>query len=805
MGDTMISFLTVIAIIIAFVLGTIFIAVPLFRGIGLALGGIFSGIGWLLSHVGSFVIGMIRDSVRLVGSFIAFIVLAPFMLLNVVIGRWSASGHFFRSMKRECSVASSCVYRILLQRPLRFLLLGGLLEGIEERFEEAVVSTPPPDKPSSRTGKFEGYTILGSLPVGGSGAKLYIAEPGKQLREQRRNMPERVVIKAFALTDGSSLPQIVRESRALEAAKQLGLVLDHGMDEHRFHYVMPYHDGDHLSIVTRQLHGESDGSGLGKRELIKATGYVEDLLLTLREYHSAGLWHKDVKPENIIVHGGRAHLVDLGLVTPLRSAMTLTTHGTEYFRDPEMVRQALRGVKVHQVDGTRFDIYAVGAVMYFLLENEFPAHGGLSRFVRKSPEALRWIIRRAMTDYNKRYTNVDIMLADIRYVMTSSDPAAMKPADLPSMKEGLAREDAMRHAEEAAAAAARDVEAQAGARVEASAGSPAPKDEGVKVAGFAAGIGKKGPFMQVGKLSLDENGEPVWSEGDAGPKPNLRVTSWWTGAYVPGEPLSTGAPAAAAVASRAEGHAPYVEPGPRRPATEQRAAAQARAASIGKRAAKRRHSFAASRGSRHANEQRGPSAIAGLVVMLACIFGGLFVVREVLNESRHNNDSVQVMADAPDFNEAVLAGVLDNVDAPWPLLVVNDHPAKTNPVVQERINRYMADREDGWEFVADDVEAEARVRSLLPTGDLADYSEFSPGPLNELLKELHVLGVLQFSAAQGDAPPQDRLRATFIMCQEGDYEKPLWVRAQTIPVTDVPLVAPPAPPTPDTHVQKTKG
>ena len=33
--------------------------------------------------------------------------------------------------------------------------------------------------------------------------------------------------------------------------------------------------------------------------------------------------------------------------------MTLTTHGTEYFRDPEMVRLALRGVKVHQVDGSR--------------------------------------------------------------------------------------------------------------------------------------------------------------------------------------------------------------------------------------------------------------------------------------------------------------------------------------------------------------------------------------------------------------------------------------------------------------------
>ena len=57
-----------------------------------------------------------------------------------------------------------------------------------------------------------------------------------------------------------------------------------------------------------------------------------------------------------------------------------------------MVRMALRGVKVHQVDGTKFDIYAVGAVLYFVIENTFPAHGGLSTFAKKSPESIRWII-----------------------------------------------------------------------------------------------------------------------------------------------------------------------------------------------------------------------------------------------------------------------------------------------------------------------------------------------------------------------------------------------------------------------------
>ncbi|MHC4385327.1 MAG: hypothetical protein ACYS0J_21215, partial [Planctomycetota bacterium] len=325
------SLLTVLGICFGVVLGIlaiIFLVVPLLKGIGWMIGGLFNALGWLLRHTFEFVGGMLKDTVRFVGAIIAWLVLLPLVLLNVIIGRWSAAGHFFRSMKREVGVGITCLYRVALQRPLRFVLLGGLLEGLEERVNEAWEAAPTSDKPRRRTGTFEGYTIIGSLPGGGSGAKLYVAEPDGNGRKKGLDLPRQVVIKSFTLTDGSSLPQIVRESRALEAAKQLGLVLDHGMDDRRFFYVMPYHHGDHLGIITRQLHGRSDGRGLAGQQLSVALGYTRDLLATLSRYHGAGLWHKDVKPDNVIVHDGRAHLVDLGLVTPLRSAMTLTTHGT---------------------------------------------------------------------------------------------------------------------------------------------------------------------------------------------------------------------------------------------------------------------------------------------------------------------------------------------------------------------------------------------------------------------------------------------------------------------------------------------
>ncbi|MBS0192498.1 MAG: hypothetical protein U0573_07640 [Phycisphaerales bacterium] len=407
----------------------------------------FRVIAWIISRVVQFIFGELRDLVRTVGALLATLLFAPLVVINILLGRWSASAHFGNSVKAELAIAGACLYRIVLGHPARLFGASGLVEGIEQRFPEAVAHAPTADAPKGkggRQGQFEGYRIVGSLPTGGSGSKLYIAEPDpiKRAALERSGFRDvdQVVIKSFAVDDGSNLPNIVRESRALEAAKKLGLVLDHELSPAKFYYVMRYVPGQTLNTVIQHMHAQSDPSlqGMDDRNLRNALGYVADLVSTLDQYHQGGLWHKDVKPENIIVeqlHGApRAHLVDFGLVTPLRSAMTLTTHGTEYFRDPELVRLALRGVKVHEVDGAKFDVYAAGAVLFATMENSFPAHGVLSQVTRRCPEAIKWIIRRAMADYDKRYTSAAQMLADLNAVRSAADPFSMKPIDLPSMR-----------------------------------------------------------------------------------------------------------------------------------------------------------------------------------------------------------------------------------------------------------------------------------------------------------------------------------------------------------------------------------
>ncbi|MCH7798311.1 MAG: hypothetical protein IID28_07670 [Planctomycetes bacterium] len=696
------------------ILAVIFLVVPLLKGIGWMIGGIFNSLGWVVRHVFEFVGGMLKDSVRFVGAIIAFVVLLPMALFNVVIGRWSASGHFGRSMKRECGVACTCLYRVLLQRPLRFVLLGGLLEGLEDRVNEAAVAAPTSDKPRRRTGTFEGYTIVGSLPGGGSGAKLYVAEPDEARRRRNPDLPERVVIKSFALTEGSTLPQIVRESRALEAAKQLGLVFEHGMDAIRFYYVMPYHQGDHLGIATRQLHGRSGGDGLDPKQVKEALGYVEDLLQTLTTYHEGGLWHKDVKPDNIIVHHGRANLVDLGLVTPLRSAMTLTTHGTEYFRDPEMVRMALRGVKVHQVDGAKFDIYAVGAVLYFVFENTFPAHGGLSRFAKRSPESVRWIIRRAMTDYNQRYDTVQLMLADLQAVAASADPWAVKPADLPSMR--------------GSAAVAMDEPPAESAR-------PEPV------------------VVAVARSPVPPRPEP----GHAPQRPGIRMTNWWTGAYEAVEPVQPHAGHAAARVIRQQVRRNAVSA--RRAAKEQIREARARAREIQRRAREHRYVTVG----RPRSAEKGPSAAMAFVT-LAVLMGAAMLFVGLLNGGpgdRHRDNDVLAMSS---FN---IPHADASVMGPLSLLLINDHPAATSAAVQGEIDRLVKlHREQGWEVILDDQEAEVAVRMCLPTGPV-DPDAANPLLRNTLLK-FNLGGVLRIKSVPGEGPPEQRIESVMIAVPDSD-------------------------------------
>ena len=413
--------------------------------------GVLAGVLWilwkalkgvlrLLGRAFGFLRREVVDVVHTAGALVTAGCTVPLAVVNFLILRLGAAKHYARAFGDELKGVGLGLWRVSLGNPLRFVGLGAIVDRVEQRLPDVMERAPRVRR--GRRATFDGYDVIGTLPSGGSGAQLFVARP-RNATHQRflkagRGLPSEVVIKSFALEAGSTLPQIVRESRALEAASRLGLVCEHQLTNDHFFYVMPYVKGDDLERVTRALHARGTPEGLKDPELALVLGYAIDLLDELARFHSGGLWHKDVKPTNVIVAKGRAHLVDFGLVTPLSSALTLTTHGTEYYRDPEMVRLAMQGVKVHEVDGVRFDLYSAGAVLYAMLENSFPAHGSLSRLSRRAPEALRWIVQRAMAELASRYGSAAEMRADLALLASASNPFDLRPADLPSFRRSSA-------------------------------------------------------------------------------------------------------------------------------------------------------------------------------------------------------------------------------------------------------------------------------------------------------------------------------------------------------------------------------
>ncbi|MEZ5977325.1 MAG: hypothetical protein R3F34_03805 [Planctomycetota bacterium] len=423
--------------IVAVILGSIFGFVLLIWIVGALL----KGIGWVLETTGRFIThvfgcikGVVVEAVRAAGALVSALILFPMALMNLAFGRWAASKHFADSAGDELRAMVGSTYRAAIGWPLRLVGLGFALDNLEARMLETVERAPRVEPGAL---DFWGYTIEKRLPQGGSGAQLFLARPTDEhrtrLASQGIDLPSRVVVKAFGLDLGSSLPQMMRENRALEAARRMGLVFEHVSEGERFYYVMPYVPGDDLGVVVHRLHERSGAQGLDDASLSAVLAHTQNLLGILGRFHAAGVWHKDIKPSNIVVNGDRVELIDLGLVTPLASAMTLTTHGTEYYRDPELVRQAMKGVKVHEVDGVKFDLYSVGAVVYSMVEDSFPAHGNLSRITRRCPQALSWVVRRAMAESSQRYASTSEMLADVAKIAQAHDPFAVRPADLPSM------------------------------------------------------------------------------------------------------------------------------------------------------------------------------------------------------------------------------------------------------------------------------------------------------------------------------------------------------------------------------------
>ena len=165
--------------------------------------------------------------------------------------------------------------------------------------------------------------------------------------------------------DAEYVERFRREARAVAQLSHPNIVtvIDRGEADGRQFIVFEYIDGESLKQLV-------DRTGpLPARRAIELGLQVADALAFA---HQAGLVHRDVKPQNVLVtEDGEAKVTDFGIARSLDVehgvTQTGTVLGTSNYLSPEQARG--------QTITPATDVYSLGVVLYELLTGEVPFPG----------------------------------------------------------------------------------------------------------------------------------------------------------------------------------------------------------------------------------------------------------------------------------------------------------------------------------------------------------------------------------------------------------------------------------------------
>jgi serine/threonine-protein kinase len=289
----------------------------------------------------------------------------------------------------------------------------------------------------------ERYRVLRAVGHGGIGS-VYEAEVLGGSPGAGGTSSARVAVKILDRQwskDEVVAGRFAREARAASTvdSPHIVRVLDGGTAEGCPYLVMDLVEGEDLGArlhVRRHL------------ELDETIGIAEQLLEGLVAAHAAGVVHRDLKPDNVLLtrrtarSGGRTSgpedfvtIVDFGMskldrpkgtTKPLPLTRGGQALGTPFYMSPEQARAS------HDVDA-RSDLWAVGAIAFECLAGRPPFTGetheqvmlkicmdeapDVRRWAPETPDALAAVIARALEkEPQKRWASADTMLAAVRAI-----------------------------------------------------------------------------------------------------------------------------------------------------------------------------------------------------------------------------------------------------------------------------------------------------------------------------------------------------------------------------------------------------
>jgi len=207
------------------------------------------------------------------------------------------------------------------------------------------------------------YQVQQLLGQGGMG-RVYLAEHALLCRQSA------VKVLSGPDLDASAIHRFERE---VQLASQLThpntiAIYDFGRNkEGLFYYAMEYIHGAHLGELIEYAGPIRPG---------RCIYILRQLCRALSEAHHAGVVHRDIKPQNVMVcnRGGEPDFVklfDYGLVKAFAPGVTPTASqtkivvGTPRFMAPERLTSPW-------LADPRVDIYSIGALAYYLLTSKLP-------------------------------------------------------------------------------------------------------------------------------------------------------------------------------------------------------------------------------------------------------------------------------------------------------------------------------------------------------------------------------------------------------------------------------------------------
>jgi formylglycine-generating enzyme required for sulfatase activity/tRNA A-37 threonylcarbamoyl transferase component Bud32 len=205
------------------------------------------------------------------------------------------------------------------------------------------------------------YAIERELGAGGM-ATVYLA---RDLKHDRHVALKVLRPELASVLGGERFLREIEIAARIEHPHILTLI-DSGDADGILYYVMPYMKGESLrDRLSRE----------GKLPIADAIRMLRDVADGLAEAHSHGLVHRDIKPDNVMMSGNHAVVMDFGVAKAVTSAtgpQDLTTTGialgTPSYMSPE---QASADPNIDH----RTDIYAMGALGYELLAGRPPFLG----------------------------------------------------------------------------------------------------------------------------------------------------------------------------------------------------------------------------------------------------------------------------------------------------------------------------------------------------------------------------------------------------------------------------------------------